>query len=86
MKIDIETKYKIGQDLYYLRKEVISGTGYDAYIYKVTIQSIQIIDYFGNYVYETNKGCLFENQFFEKLNQVKEYAKTQGYKEVKYIS
>lgn len=86
MKIEIETKYNIGQSVYYVSKETLRGCLYDAYIHKVDITAIHIIDDNGNYVYETFKGLLFENQLFEKLKYAKEYAEKQDYKKVKYIS
>lgn len=86
MKIEIETKYNIGQSAYYVSKATLNGCQYNAFIHKVDITAINIIDDNCNYVYETYKGALFENQLFEKLKDAKKYAEKQGYKKVKYIS
>jgi hypothetical protein len=85
MKIEIETKYNIGQSAYYVSKPTLSCFIYEVYIHKVYITAINIVDDESNFCYETYQGVLYENQLFKKLKDAKEYAKKQGYEKIKYI-
>ena len=84
-KIEIETKYNIGQSVYYVSRPTLSCCIYETYIHKVDITAIHIFDDNSNFCYETYKGLLFENQLFRKLKDAKEYAKKQGCEKIKYI-
>lgn len=85
MKINIETKYNIGQYLYIFEKSLLKNDLYQGYIYKVQITAIYLIDENGNYFYGTYKGVSFENQLFEKLKDLKQYLKDNGYTNIKYV-
>ena len=85
MRIDIETKYNIGQWLYMFSSTPSKIINYQGCIYKVQITAIHIIDENNNYVYETHKGLLLENQLFEKLKDLEQKLKESGYYDIKYI-
>lgn len=85
MKINIETKYNIGQYLYMFEKSWLKSSQYQGHIHKVQIIAIHIIDENNNYVYETHKGLIQENQLYEKLKDLKQYLKDNGYINIKYI-
>ena len=76
MQININTKYNIGDQVYSFKKE-ISGCWYKGYIYKAKILAITITA--ETYIYETDKGLIYEKDLFTKLKDVKQWAKDAGY-------
>lgn len=85
MKINIETKYNIGEYLYMFEKSWLKGSQYQGHIHKEQIMAIHIIDDNNNYLYETCKGLLHENQFYVKLKDLKQELNNQGYTNIKYV-
>lgn len=93
MKIGAETKYNIGQTVYYVLPSRVTNEDYDAFIYELEILEIHIIDCNDNYVYRTDPiycktsllEIMYENELFEKLKYAQDYAEKQGYKKVKVL-